>query len=218
MADIFDRLDGKDGFHVICLDSGVDLSLHCQAYGGGELYNLSDPMNPESTTVTIRQWMGPSDEDRGECTRLHLVAEAIARYLTTGGTWEELTDTVKAMRKVALNGIAFDGYYIQDSYITTEFVYQHIFVKEGEIDANGERPARLWEEPTYDVRGGLVGGFISPSTLEEIVRQQEDDPNIWRTGESAGTAGPTSRAIRPSVSLLGIKDLPSEEGTVGGPG
>lgn len=201
MTDIFDRLDAKDGFHIVQIDQGMAVSLHCQAYGGGRLYNLVDEKNPDLATVQVKEWLGPGPVDYGECARLRLVLDAVARYLTTGGSWDELTDGLKTMSRVALNGMAYNGYHLLDSYVTVgEAVYQHIFVKDGTDEAI------LWEEPTYDVNGGVVGGFIDRTTLEAIRQRQENDDSIWPETEEGDEADDGPAGSGDHLPVLGIED------------
>lgn len=198
---VFDRLNPKDGFHVVEINLGVSVALHCQAYGNGELYNLVDETDPTKATVQIAEWMGPGPAEFGQCTRLRLVLEAVARYLTTGGCWDELTQAMRAMSKVAINGMAYPGYHLLESYVTSEWAYQHIFVRDGTNEAV------LWEEPTPTERGTLAGGFIDRTTLEKIREQQENDQSVWGDTELAGATD----APNDPVQLLGIADLEPEE-------
>jgi hypothetical protein len=175
MPDVFDRLDPKDGFHVVLAENAGLLGVYCVCYAGGEVTNPfvgahygDSPEDPLDGSVMIQCWPSPTEGQRGQAIRLQLVLDAVARYLTTGGRWRDLYDAVKLMEPIAVGGIDFGDFHLVESYVTTEGVYQHVFAKEG-----GE--AILWEEPTQAVSGGLVGGFIDRTTLEAIREAQEND-------------------------------------------
>ena len=198
--DIFDRLNPKDGYHVVELDLKMSLSLHGQVYGDGELYNMADR---GEATRQIVEWMGPTPENRGECTRLRLVLDSICRYMTTGGSWAELTESIRRLNAVMPNGLAFPGYYLHDSYSTTNGTYQHVFVKIGTTEAV------LWEEPVPTENGSMVGGFIDRTDLKTIQEQQENDETIW--GETEETEEADEVGDTDTVSLPRIGDLRVEE-------
>jgi hypothetical protein len=181
-GDPFEPLEGKDGFHVVQFEFGGTLTLSCVAYGRGEMINLHPSAKPENASVEIVEIENPTPAQYGAVERLRLVLDAVARYLTTGGSWSELDAATRKMEEVAIGGLVFPGYHLMQSYSTTEGTYQHIFVKN---DGSGD--AALWEEPEYNESGGVVGGWISPTTLEQIREEQEDDATIW--GAAARYAG-----------------------------
>ena len=171
--DPFDDLDPCDGFHIVKTGGLATVTIYCQVYTGGKLFNLRDS-NPDNAVVAIKSWNNPTEADQGACTRLYLVLDAVARYLTTGGTWDELVDGFRDMHRFTGNAnCTYPGYHLLDSYVTTEGSYQHIFVKDGEMDAV------LWEEPIHSDSGSLIGGFISLTDLETIRQEQADDDTIW---------------------------------------
>lgn len=167
-------LDPKDGFHVILTSNPLFATIYCVAYGGGRQCNLISA-DPQDSRVQIREWVSPTPADLGAATRLQLVLDAIARYLTTGGQWDDLEKAVWAMRRIALGGLVFPDHYLVNSYSTyADGTYQHIFVSRK--DAN---QCVLWEEPSYLESGGLLGGFIEAKTSEEIREEQENDDAVW---------------------------------------
>lgn len=156
-SDPFDRLHCGDGFRVNRVEIGGNVSLHVCAYQDGVVANLFD-VQPEDASVEIAEWKDPSPADLGASTRLELVLDAICRYLTTGGNWNELNDAVSRMKRVAVGGIVYAGYHLLESYSNTEGDYEHIFVK------NGTTEAVLWVEDQ----------FIDRKSLEQIRREQEE--------------------------------------------
>lgn len=177
--DPFDKLTEKDGYHVTKIESQFGVTLYATCYSGGEPILLA---GSAECTKELLTWTNPSPTDFGAAVRAELVADAVARYLTTGGNWAELAEIVKNMRDIAPGGLAFPGYHLFDSYRTLDGDFQHIFVKDNTIDAV------LWEEARHNEHGGLVGGFIDRTTLPKIQEQQEEDG--WRT-VTARPAGAT---------------------------
>lgn len=180
--DPFDAITEKDGYHVTRIDSPTSVSLFCACYGGGEPIVVG-----KSGTTEIWHYDNPTHKQRGEMIRAELLGDALARFLNTGGSWEDAALLMANMRDVAPGGLAFPGYHLLDSYRTTEGTFQHVFVKDGTEEAV------LWEEPNHNEHGGLYGGFIERKTLEQIRKDQEEDG--WRQvgaepAEEAGGAGP----------------------------
>lgn len=179
MHDLFDRLDPKDGFHVVLSETAGLTSLYCVCYAGGEINN---PFGGSSDgSVLLTEVASPNEEQNGSLIRLHLVLEAVARYLRTGGTWEALEHGMTGIRTLAPGGIVFPGYHLVESYVTTEMLYQHVFRK---IDTD---EAVVWEEPAYTHSGGLAGGFIDRTTMTALREAQENDG--WKSEEGKGQAG-----------------------------
>lgn len=177
--DPFAGREPTDGFHVVSIELGSSLSLFAQVYFGGHIQHpLGVNEQADDAASEIIQWVDPTPEQRGECIRLQLCLDAIARYLTTGGTWEQLNKASWWLRQAFTDGIQYPGYHLYDSFVTTEGVYQHIFVRTGTEDAV------VWEESAYSKAGGVYGGWLEHKDLETIRREQADDDTIWgKTGE-----------------------------------
>jgi hypothetical protein len=193
-TDPFDRLHCGDGFRVNRVELGGNVSLHICAYQDGVVSNLFN-VPPEDASVEVAEWRDPSPADLGASTRLELVLDAICRYLTTGGNWNELNDAVGRMKRVAVGGIVYAGYHLLESYSNTEGDYEHIFVK------NGTTEAVLWVEDQ----------FIDRKSLEQIRREQEEAEE-GEDGEEDLTED-TDSAERPYLgdqgNLLSGPDHPS---------
>lgn len=193
-GDPFASLEGKDGFHVVKTEAGNTHVLSCLAYGGGRPFNLVSN-DPNDASVEILELSNPTPAQLGALDRLHLVLDAVCRYLTTGGQWRELDNALKDVEKVARGGLRFPGYHLCATYSTTDGTYQHIFVKDGTTDAV------LWNEPEVGDSGLPVGGWIEPTTLERLREQQENDNEVWTGGrrrvteiteeEARAAGGPT---------------------------
>lgn len=181
--DIFDRLDAKDGYHVVSVEVGNTIALYAQAYEGGAPYVAAPGVEGENG-ILIKEWRrddGLLGADYGECTRLRLLLDAAARYFTTGGNWTELQLALTRLSKLIHVQLTFWGYYLFDSYSTTEGTYQHVFVRDVAPDEVLDRhPAVLWEEPAYTSAGELIGGFIDKTDLETLRQQEDDDDDSWQ--------------------------------------
>lgn len=194
-GDPFHNLEGKDGFHVTQTELGPVLMLSVIAYAGGVPCSLDG--DPNNTSVELVDHMNPTPKQRGECERLRLVMDAVCRYFTTGGSWDELADALREAKRIIRGGIVFPGYSLLTSYSTTEGDYQHLFQKDGTTDAV------LWNEPEIGDSGLPVGGWISATTLQKFREEQENDETVWgrrpsrsglvrvetTSGEGAGAAG-----------------------------
>lgn len=185
--DPFEQMTEKDGYHVTRLESTSGVSIFSTCYSGGEPILLS---GSNECTKELITWPEPSHADFGAAVRAELVGDAVARYLNTGGTWDELAQILRNLRAMAPGGLAFPGYHLFDSYRTLEGDFQHIFVKDGTEEAV------LWEEARHNEHGGLVGGFIDRTTLTQIQQQQEEDG--WKTV----TARPAGEAESPGTLQL----------------
>lgn len=165
--DPFYHLEGRDGFHAVTTRFGNVASLSILAYGGGELFNVlgGDAAN---TSVELLKLSDPTEAELGSCERLRLVMDAVCRYLTTGGSWQELRYAMNETEKIAQGGIVFPGYSLIDSYSTTDGNYQHVF-REGESDN-----VVLWTESVLSESGLPLGGRIEKTTIDALYGEDDD--------------------------------------------
>lgn len=181
MSDPFKKLQPGDGFKVERVDLPVGLptsvSLFISAFQAGERVTLFDAPAEEGV-VEIQTWPHAEGKDFGDASRLQHVLEALCRYLTIGGDWDQLTRAMDRIRQLVPGGLVFPGYHLLDSYVTDQGGHEHIFVKDGTTKAV------LWVE----------GEFIERKTLEEIRREQEEAG--W------GEEGQTGEAASPDQLLL----------------
>lgn len=182
--DIFERLHPSDGFRVKRVETARGISLHVGIWQGGELTNPFGA-TPEDATTEILEHKDASAVDLGRTTRLELVLDAICRYFTTGGDWDELQSAMATARRVIVGGLTYPGYDLIDSYSNTEGNYEHVFVQ------TGTDKVVLWVEDQ----------FIDRKTIEQLRREQTTD---WTYDES-------DAAEDPSASLLGFSD-PEDQG------
>lgn len=156
--DSFDKLHPSDGIRIKRVQSGDRVSLHVGIWQEGELINPFGA-TPEAATEELAEGSAEVPAELGRLTRLELVVDSVARYLTTGGNWDELQEALRRMQVTAPGGLSYPGYELLDSYSDTAGNYEHIFVRSGTNDAV------LWVEDE----------FIDRKTLEQIRREQESD-------------------------------------------
>ncbi len=162
--DIFDKIQPGDGFRVKRVTLGDSVSLHVGIYEQGE---LSNPFGatPENASVEIIERKNASAAEIGEVTRLELVTDSVCRFLTTGGSWESLLQTLTAMKEIAIGSLTYPGYELIDSYSNTDGHYEHLFLR------SGTEEVVLWVEDQ----------FIDRKTLDQVNREQQAE---WRAGEA----------------------------------
>lgn len=178
--DIFDRLHPGDGFRVRRVAVGRGVSLHIGIWQGGE---LSNPFGaaPEDATVEILEHKDATAADLGQTTRLELLLDAVCRYFTTGGDWDELYSALSTARKVMAGGLTYPGYELLDSYSDTDGNYEHIFVR------TNTNQAVLWVEDE----------FIDRKTLEQIRHEQESDWEGDIVDDASGDADDLPQLLHP---------------------
>jgi hypothetical protein len=147
MDNPFAGLDGRDGFHAERVEKGdAYIGVYLVAYTGGQQAEASQ---------LVREWRGPSAEDRGAAVRLELALEAVCRFLNTAGGWEELHRALTLTRLFAPGGLDFPGFFYAD-HRTTQGGHEHLFVRRDQTDQ-----AVLWIEE--------VGEVGPPRPLEDIL-------------------------------------------------
>lgn len=178
--DPFHTTDPLDGYHSELIERTGRIVLTVQARFGGE--PLPNPHRPGQTGEELLDLTDPTPAQAGHATRLDLLLSAMCRFLNTGGKFSELDELVRALDAVGGVRIATPGYHYLTTHQTDDGD-QHVFVKN---DATGE--AALWQTPARAASGGLVGGWIEKTTLDQILEDQADDDAGWggpRTVEAA---------------------------------
>lgn len=143
----------RDGFHVVRVDRPTRLVLAVVTVDRGSVVSAGP----------LADFGVPGPKARGRCDRLLLVLDAVCRYLTTGGGWDELRPALERLAAAAPSGLCYPGYYLATSYLTDTGDYQHVFVKD-----DGSGRAVLWQEPSVGDNDLPVGGWIDVTTLAEL--------------------------------------------------
>lgn len=158
----FYGFEGRDGFHAACIYTGPNsVALSVFAISGGVIRNFTSD-DPADATVEVLSYTSPTKAQAGDMCRLTLVADAIARYFTTGGTWQQLNALLRDTRKVISDGLVFPGYTLHGSYLEDDNNYEHLFVHDNGTDAV------IWSESETGSNGFPVGGWILSATMEQV--------------------------------------------------
>jgi len=164
----FQRLDAHDGYQIIDSDAGgsltLDVGLKCQ----DEYINPLPADRPGDGTVEVARWEPITAVHQGAMVRLRNCLEAVARYLTMGGTWPELVKSLTKMRTLAEDGFEYQGWhYLEGETLydreTKLIINQHIFA--ADEDDGTLAPAVIWIE----------GEFIDTTTLQQIKEDRQAD-------------------------------------------
>lgn len=134
------EFDSADGFYVAYFDFKDPetlknaLQLYVGFVVGGEDRELPGSVDGE-TTVTVKQWVEPTEQDRGECVRDHYLIGAVCRYINTGGKIAELIQLLRTIG-TSLSDIDFDfdGRTLSNTYMQ-DGDYLHLFTKPGDPTA-----------------------------------------------------------------------------------
>lgn len=175
--DVFETIQPVDGFHVVQPPGAAVVSLYCVSYSGGAQAAVFSPDDPEAASVEIASWDYPTPAGKGECQRLKLVVDSICRYLTTGGSWPELSTALSKMQRVAAGGLTFPGWDLTDSYSTNAGGYEHVFVR-----SDGSGVVMIWSEPMRGESDAPIGGEFHLTTLEALAAMEEENDDVDDAG------------------------------------
>lgn len=206
MHDPFKHMKAKDGFHVVRIAEGTVHVLYCVSYYGGQQVEV---VPGDGGLVEIY----PADTERvpdevelpGHVERLGLALQAVARYLTTGGDWGELNDALNRMQRIAVGGLVYDGYHVYRTYLTDQGDYQHVFASNE--DLGDDTPVVVWEEPTVNESGNVIGGGFNFTTLGGYWGAQD----VIEAEQSGGSEASGFNGAAPLLSLPHREDPGEEE-------
>jgi len=158
--ELLQGVEATDGLRVVevNLGQGANVSLHFAFRQGGELVspNLLDTgENRDSVEFWERRNLGP--RQMGEKTRVRELAEAVCRFLNTGGQLQELQG-ISSLLGLLLQGnwsLSIPGYYLLETHVNEDGDYEHLFAPESGI--KGIR----WVE----------GSFIEPVDLTDVLNE-----------------------------------------------
>ena len=177
----FDKLGGEDGFTVFSHELGtLEITLHAGMRQEGVL--LGERFHPKQIWVAEK----PTVPDYGARTRIELLAEAVFRFLNTGGEWAELEDLLRPMKEFAPFPLVFPGWHYHDGYIDTEGHFTHIFLKDG-----GTEVIRWVTGPGGYVQDGL--------TLADLQQEIEEDAENQRAASGPEAYASQSRFRHPRI-------------------
>lgn len=175
----FTKLEPGDGLRVERIEHELRLSLYVSCYSGG----LPSPINPasdEEDNQSLCVWHAddPGRRDRGACARTQLLLEAVARFITTGGSLLEAQDLLTQLQQSLLHEAQFSypGWCYADGTIDSDGRFTHLWVSD------------CWQgEETAAVRW-VEDSFIDVGTLAQLgeAHHGDDDESDGNVIEAAG--------------------------------
>lgn len=156
----FDGLDPADGYRAELTSLDSEVAVHVLLNQGGCITAPFD-LPADEASCEIKAWSDPTLADHGAASRLQLVMDAICRYFTTGGSWEELERAQARSKQILRGGLDFPGYHYHLGELNTNGVYEHVFLKD-----DGSGAAILWVEDE----------FIESTTLEKLRAAEDREP------------------------------------------
>ena len=84
------KLKPGDGYVATLLDQDKSVGVYFNLRLDDQYVRLLDTPKEKRETLTLGFWASPDEFQRGEAHRLHLLADAVARFFNTGGCWNEL--------------------------------------------------------------------------------------------------------------------------------
>jgi hypothetical protein len=135
-----------DGFRVMELIRGNLYYLYMGYYVDGELTYMPGSTTDGTTAVPLVKFTDPNHEEIGRAKRIKLFAEAMCRFLNSGGDWHLMRHFVDRCRHdTAETRTAFAdyGFRLLDSCINADGQNEHVFA------AHGERRVIRWVEDSF---------------------------------------------------------------------
>jgi len=165
----------RDGFHIFPHELGsMEISLHVGLYVEGQL-EFDSALGAASVEVMACQ--DPAPANYAERNRAWLVAEAICRYMNTGGSWSELADIVSKLQICIPHQVEREGWHLFDTYADVNGTPTHVFLN----DETGE--VVRWVEGKF-VDTGLTLDDLQRE-LEEEDAEEDDESEVSNPGVRA---------------------------------
>ncbi len=161
-TELHENLHPDDGYRVVVVDNRpISVAVYGEIFAKGRSISTLFPNLPDA--VLLYEARAEQGREFGAAQRVQHLADAVFRFLNTGGTREELAETLKTLRPLIAAPLTIpDGYYLLESYLNTDNVYEHVFVS----DAQDE--AVVWVENT----------FVDLVPWQEIVRRLGDNGKL----------------------------------------
>ena len=162
-------MEPKDGFHIFPHELGsMEISLHVGLYQQGVL-DFDHELGAAS--VEVYACSNPEPADYGARNRAWLAAEAICRYINTGGSWDELASIIATMQRMIPGTVVRDGWHLFDTYVDTEGNHTHVFCE------NSAGRVVRWVEGEY-VDTGLTLNDLRREAEEEDVEEEAANSQV----------------------------------------
>jgi hypothetical protein len=172
----FEQLDPGDGYRAKLVDQGgLSLSLHMLLYYQSQLQPCGESQAMFRELADVRL---PEAEQRGGLHRLKLLAEAVGRFFTSGGSWPELDALLTAARPFIAGGLQFEGYHYLDGYTDSEGNFTH-----------------LWADSLGNVVRWVEDEFIDTGLTLADLRQELEADAAEEEDVCAGSEAPDRECI-----------------------
>lgn len=189
-----DDANACDGFRVLEVARGGFHRIYIAFYSNGDIADI--PQWHTDATPAIPLWIShnPSPEEIGEGVRIKLFAEAICRFLNSGGDWNDMSKLLDICKigtnEAMISKFGDFGYRLLDSCINEEGRNEHIFL------AHGERRAIRWVEdsfiealPDYVIAKDLGDDHVGNRSTPGGGFRQEEIPRELLSRENYGDEG-----------------------------
>ena len=126
-----------DGYTATLVEQEKAIGVYFNLRLNDQYVRLIDTPDAQRETLTLGSWTVPHQFQRGEAYRLHLLADAVARFFNTGGCWEELGVMFSCLQKNGVGSADHTPYQLiksflaisvddtTDAEITTTYTYVH---------------------------------------------------------------------------------------------
>ena len=183
-----------DGFRVVEVARGNLHRLYLAFYSDGEMVDIPGWHTDQTRAISLWMASDPTPEQLGKAVRIKLFAEAMCRFLNSGGSWGDMSNLLDLCH-VNTEGAMIStfgrfGYKLLDSCINSEGLTEHIFL------AHGERRAIRWVEdsfietvPDYVIADELGDDYGRDRDTRGRVSGQEEVSRELPGREDRGDAG-----------------------------
>lgn len=129
-----------DGYRAVVVDNRpVALTVYAEAAAQGRSVSALAGLEP----ALVYEARAGDDRAFGEAQRVQHLLDAVCRFFNTGGTRQQLLDTLGPACDFVNTPIVLPGYYLLETYLNADNVYEHVFVSDDHDDAV------LWVEGTF---------------------------------------------------------------------
>lgn len=139
-------------------------------------FNLPVEMIPEFkdhpgvNSVEVGRWEADSMEMHGHAKRVHILSEAIASYLNTGGDWRELKNVITTIENYSTQSLEIPGYFFYETMIDREGFFCHSYL------STDQTSAFVW----------IVDSHFDPLTIAEWKeRRDQEEADVFNGEDDA---------------------------------
>lgn len=139
-TELHENLFPDDGYRAVVVDHRpLTLAVYAEAVARGRSAVASVP---ELEPVLVHEARAGDDRAFGAASRVEHLLDALCRFFNTGGTQDQLRDVLARTVGFLREPLSVPGYYLFETYLNADNVYEHVFVSDDHDDAV------LWAEGT----------------------------------------------------------------------